>query len=38
MRNMELREINSKEEMLKNFEILSEVYPTLTTNHNLAIC
>jgi len=27
---MELREITSKEEMLRNFEILSEVYPTLT--------
>lgn len=27
---MELREITSKDEMLKNFDILSEVYPTLT--------
>jgi GNAT superfamily N-acetyltransferase len=27
---MELRELTSKEEMLKNYELLTEVYPTLT--------
>ena len=27
---MELKEISSKEEMLKNYDLLTEVYPTLT--------
>ena len=27
---MDLREMNSKEEMLSNYELLTEVYPTLT--------
>ena len=27
---MELREITTKEEMLKNFELLKEMYPSLT--------
>ncbi|MFT6244809.1 MAG: GNAT superfamily N-acetyltransferase [Salibacteraceae bacterium] len=29
---MKLREITSKEEMLKNYDLLLEVYPTLTMN------